>query len=137
MSEIDAMNYLLMNRSVFSTLVLCGVLMPLVVVAVAYLFRNLPAAVRAAAMVNTLIAVVMLTFYTQTAQNGAFMILTSLSEMAANGNAVALNLMTNAGLPVGEAVQAPAWMMGLSAVQVLINLVLSVYVFMFAKWGNS
>ena len=137
MSEIDAMNYLLMNRSVFSTLVLCGVLMPLVVVAVAYLFRNLPTAVRAAAMVNTLIAVVMLTFYTQTAQNGAFMILTSLSEMAANGNAVALNLMTNAGLPVGEAVKAPAWMMGLSAIQVLINLVLSVYVFMFAKWGNS
>ncbi len=137
MSDLDAMNFLLMNRSVFSTLVLCGVLMPLVVVVVAYLFRNLPSSVRAAAMVNTLIAVVMLTFFTMTAQNGAFMLLSVLSEMAANGSEGATNFMTRAGLPIGQTINPPGWLMGFSLVQVMINVALSVYVFMFAKWDKS
>ncbi|GIR82505.1 MAG: hypothetical protein CM15mP84_02530 [Cellvibrionales bacterium] len=61
MSEIDIFGFIGMNRSVFATFFLCGVLMPLAVVIIAYLFRNFPTVVRAGAMVSALIGVVMLT----------------------------------------------------------------------------
>jgi len=81
--------------------------------------------------------VVMLTFFTMTAQNGAFMLLSVLSEMAANGSEGATNFMTRAGLPIGQTINPPGWLMGFSLVQVMINVALSVYVFMFAKWDKS
>ena len=64
MSEIDVFGFIGMNRSIFATFVLCGVLMPLVIVIVAYLFRNFSTVVRGGAMVSSLIGVVMLTFFT-------------------------------------------------------------------------
>ena len=137
MSELDVFGFIGMNRSIFATLFLCGVLMPLAVVIVAYLFRNFSSVIRGGAMVSALIGVVMLTFFTMGAQNAFFMMLTTLSEMAGNGSEVATTFLTSAGMPIGETINPPGWMMALSLVQVVINLVLTVYVFLFAKWENN
>ena len=137
MSELDVFGFIGMNRSIFSTLFLCGVLMPLAVVVVAYLFRHFPGVMRGAAMISTLIGVVMLTFFTMAAQNSFFVMLSTLSEMAGNGSEMATTFLSSANLPTGETINPPGWMMALSLVQVVINLVLTVYVFLFAKWDNS
>ena len=137
MSELDVFGFIGMNRSIFATLFLCGVLMPLAVVIVAYLFRNFSSVIRGGAMVSALIGVVMLTFFTMGAQNAFFLMLTTLSEMAGNGSEVATTFLTSAGMPIGETINPPGWMMALSLVQVVINLVLTVYVFLFAQWENS
>ena len=137
MSELDVFGLIGTNRSIFSTFFLSGVLMPLSVVVVAYLFRNFSNVVRGGAMVSTLIGVVMLTFFSMSSQNALFMMLTMLSEMAGNGSEVATDFLTSAGMPIGETINPPGWMMALSLVQVVINLVLTVYVFLLAKWDNS
>jgi hypothetical protein len=136
MSELDVFGFIGVNRSVFSTLFLCGVLMPLSVVIVAYLFRNFSTTIRGAAMVSALIGVVMLTFFTMGSQNAFFMMLTTLSEMAGNGSEVAADFLNGANLPIGETINPPGWMMALSLVQVVINFVLTVYVFLFAQWDD-
>jgi hypothetical protein len=136
MSELDVFGFIGVNRSVFSTLFLCSVLMPLSVVIVAYLFRNFSTTIRGAAMVSALIGVVMLTFFTMGSQNAFFMMLTTLSEMAGNGSEVAADFLNGANLPIGETINPPGWMMALSLVQVVINFVLTVYVFLFAQWDN-
>ena len=137
MSELDVFGFIGMNRSIFSTLFLCGVLMPLAVVIVAYLFRHFPGVIRGAAMISTLIGVVMLTFFTMAAQNSLFVMLSTLSEMAGNGSEMATTFLSSAYLPIGETINPPGWMMALSLIQVVINLVLTVYVFLFAKWDNG
>ena len=137
MSEIDVFGFIGMNRSIFATFVLCGVLMPLVIVIVAYLFRNFSTVVRGGALVSSLIGVVMLTFFTMSAQNAFFMMLTTLSGMAGAGSDIAANFLSSAGMPVGETINQPGWMMALSLVQVIINIVLTIYVFLFAQWENS
>jgi len=40
-------------------------------------------------------------------------------------------------MPIGETISQPGWMMALSLVQVIINFVLTIYVFLFAQWENS
>ena len=137
MSELDVFGFIGTNRSIFSTFFLCGVLMPLSVVVVAYLFRNFSTVVRGGAMVSALIGVIMLAFFTTAVQNSFFMQLSTLSAMAADGSEIASDFLTRAELPVGETINPPGWMMALSLVQVIINLVLTVYVFLFAQWENS
>ena len=129
MSELDLFGFIGTNRSIFATFFLCGVLMPLGVVIVAYLFRSFPTAIRGGAMVSALIGVVMLTFFSMGSQNAFFMMLTMLSEMAGNGSEAATTFLTSAGMPIGETINPPGWMMALSLIQVVINLVLTVYVF--------
>ena len=137
MSELDVFGFIGTNRSIFATFFLCGVLMPLGVVIIAYLFRNFSTVIRGGAMVSALIGVVMLTFFSMGAQNALFMMLTTLSEMAGNGSEIATDFLTSAGLPIGETINPPGWMMALSLVQIVINLVLTVYVFLFAQWESS
>ena len=88
-------------------------------------------------MASALIGVVMLTFFTMGAQNAFFMMLSTLSEMAGNGSEMATTFLNSANMPIGETINPPGWMMALSLIQVVINLVLTVYVFLFAKWDNS
>ena len=102
MSELDIFGFIGINRSVFATFFLCGVLMPLAVVVIAYLFRNFPTVVRGGAMVSTLIGVVMLTFFSMSSQNALFMMLTMLSEMAGNGSEVATDFLTSAVCRLGD-----------------------------------
>ena len=137
MSEVEIFGMIGANRAVFSTFFLGGVLMPLAVVIIAYLFRNFSSAVRGAAMVSALIGVVMLAFFSMTLQNGFFMMLSSLSSMAGEGSEVALRMLSSANMPIGETITAPAWMTALSLVQIVINLCLTVYVFLFAEWDKN
>ena len=137
MSEVEIFGMIGANRAVFSTFFLGGVLMPLAVVIIAYLFRNFSSAVRGAAMVSALIGVVMLAFFSMTLQNGFFMMLSSLSSMAGEGSEVALRMLSSANMPIGETITAPAWMTALSIVQIVINLCLTVYVFLFAEWDKN
>ena len=137
MSELDLFGFIGLNRSVFATFFLCGILMPLTVVVIAYLFRNFPTIVRSGAMVSALIGVVMLTLFSMSSQNALFMMLTTLSEMAGNGSEVATDFLTSADMPIGETINPPGWMMALSLVQVVINILLTVYVFLLAKWDNN
>ena len=137
MSEVEIFGMIGANRAVFSTFFLGGVLMPLAVVIIAYLFRNFSSAVRGAAMVSALIGVVMLAFFSMTLQNAFFMMLSSLSTMAGEGSEVALRMLSLANMPIGETITAPAWMTALSLVQIVINLCLTVYVFLFAEWDKN
>tara|TARA_X000001036_G_scaffold395982_1_gene397287 strand:- start:133 stop:546 length:414 start_codon:yes stop_codon:yes gene_type:complete len=137
MSEVEIFGMIGANRAVFSTFFLGGVLMPLAVVIIAYLFRNFSSAVRGAAMVSALIGVVMLAFFSMTLQNAFFMMLSSLSTMAGEGSEVALRMLSSANMPIGETITAPAWMTALSIVQIVINLCLTVYVFLFAEWDKN
>ena len=137
MSEVEIFGMIGTNRAIFSTFFLCGVLMPLAVVIIAYLFRNFSSSVRGAAMVSALIGVVMLAFFSMTLQNGFFMMLSSLSSMAGEGSEVALRMLSSANMPIGETITAPAWMTALSIVQIVINLCLTVYVFLFAEWDKN
>ena len=137
MSEVEIFGMIGANRAVFSTFFLGGVLMPLAVVIIAYLFRNFSSAVRGAAMVSALIGVVMLAFFSMTLQNAFFMMLSSLSSMAGEGSEVALRMLSSANMPIGETITAPAWMTALSIVQIVINLCLTVYVFLFAEWDKN
>jgi hypothetical protein len=137
MSEVEIFGMIGTNRAIFSTFFLCGVLMPLAVVIIAYLFRNFSSAVRGAAMVSALIGVVMLAFFSMTLQNGFFMMLSSLSSMAGEGSEVALRMLSSANMPIGETITAPAWMTALSIVQIVINLCLTFYVFLFAEWDKN
>ena len=137
MSEVEIFGMIGTNRAIFSTFFLCGVLMPLAVVIIAYLFRNFSSAVRGAAMVSALIGVVMLAFFSMTLQNAFFMMLSSLSTMAGEGSEVALRMLSSANMPIGETITAPAWMTALSIVQKVINLCLTVYVFLFAEWDKN
>ena len=88
-------------------------------------------------MVSALIGVIMLTFFTTASQNAFFMMLTTLSGMAADGSESATRMLTSANLPIGETIDPPGWMMALSLVQIVINLCLTVYVFLFAQWDKS
>jgi len=137
MSEVEIFGMIGANRAVFSTFFLGGVLMPLAVVIIAYLFRNFSSAIRGAAMVSALIGVVMLAFFSMTLQNTFFMMLSSLSTMAGEGSEVALRMLSSANMPIGETITAPAWMTALSLVQIVINLCLTVYVFLFAEWDKN
>jgi hypothetical protein len=57
--------------------------------------------------------------------------------MAAEGSESATRMLTSANLPIGETIDPPSWMMALSMVQIAINLCLTVYVFLFARWDKS
>ena len=137
MSEIEIFGMIGANRAVFSTFFLCGVLMPLAVVVIAYLFRNFSSTIRGATMVSALIGVVMLAFFSMTIQNSLFMMLSTLSGMAGEGSEIALRMFTSANMPIGETISAPVWMNVLSLVQIVINLCLTVYVFLFAEWDKN
>ena len=136
MNELELFNFMQNNRIIFSNFFLSGVLFSFVVVAVAYLFRNLPVAVRFGAMISSIIGLVMLAMFTTIVQNVAFEQLSTLSQMAANGSEVASNFILNRGINPGDEVTPPSWFLLLGFGQIAINLVLTIYIFMFAEWGD-
>jgi len=136
MSEIQLLEFMQSNRILFVLWFMVGTLMPIGVIFAAYMFRNFEVRIRGAAMVSALIGVVMLALFSTQTQNVFYSQLTSLSQMAAAGSEVAKNAMTAVGLPIGQTISPPGWMVGLSIVQVLINLVLTVYLFVIAKWKD-
>ncbi len=136
MNELELFSFMQNNRIIFSNFFLSGVLFSFVVVAVAYLFRNLPSVVRFGAMISSIIGLLMLAMFTTIVQNIAFEQLGTLSQMAANGSEIASNFIINRGINPGDEVSPPMWFMALGIAQIAINLVLTVYIFMFAKWDS-
>ena len=136
MTDIQLLEFMQGNRMVFAMWFLVGTLTPIGVIFAAYMFRNFEVRIRGAAMVSALIGVVMLTLFSTQTQNVFYSQLTTMSQMAANGSETAKNLMTMAGMPIGQTISPPAWMVGLSILQILINLVLTVYLFVIAKWKD-
>lgn len=134
MSDIELIGFMQGNRELFAAWFLVGTLMPIGVIFAAYMFRGFDMQYRAAAMVSALIGVLMLAFFTNQTQTVFFSQLSSLSQMASGGSETAKNIMTMTGLPIGQTISPPGWMVGLSIVQILINLVLTVYLFVLAKW---
>ena len=136
MNELELFSFMQNNRIIFSNFFLSGVLFSFVVVAVAYLFRNLPSVVRFGAMISSIIGLLMLAMFTTIVQNIAFEQLGTLSQMAANGSEIASNFIMNRGINPGDEVSPPMWFMALGFIQIAINLALTVYIFMLAKWDN-
>ena len=136
MNELELFSFMQNNRIIFSNFFLSGVLFSFVVVAVAYLFRNLPSVVRFGAMISSIIGLLMLAMFTTIVQNIAFEQLSTLSQMAANGSEIASNFIINRGINPGDEVSPPMWFMALGFIQIAINLALTVYIFMYAKWDS-
>lgn len=134
MSDIQLLEFMQGNRQLFAMWFLVGTVMPIGVIFAAYMFRGFEIQYRAAAMTSALIGVLLLAFFTNASQTVFYSQLSTMSQMAAAGSETAQNLMTMAGLPIGQTISPPAWMVGLSIVQILINLALTVYLFVLAKW---
>ena len=137
MSEIELLTSMQSNRDIFVNYVLVQTLMAAVIVYVAYMFRTLPTVVKAAAMVGSVISILLVTFFATGTQTVFYASATTMSEMAGNGSEVATSFMNSVGLPVGDPVSQPGWMTILSVIQVIINLVVTIYIFLLAKWGDE
>ena len=129
MSEIDIFGFIGMSVSFATFFMACS---PLAVVIIAYLFRN-PTVVRAGAMVSALIGVVMLTFSRVRRTASSLHSARSARWQEWLKSRPAFSLRQVCRLRNHQT----GWMMALSLVQVIINLVLTVYVFLFAQWDNS
>lgn len=137
MSEIELLTSMQSNRAIFVNYVLVQTLMAAVIVYVAFMFRHLPTVVRAAAMVGSIISILLVTFFATGTQTVFYASATTMSEMAGNGSELATSFMNNVGLPAGDPVSQPAWMTVFSVIQLIINLVITIYIFMLAKWGDE
>ena len=135
MTDIQILEAIANNRMLFTQFMLIGTIMPIGVVFVAYMFRDFSTTIRGAAMISALIGVIFLAFFSASVQGVLFQLLSSMSQLASGGESViATRVMASLQVPAGEVVSAPTWMNVLSIVQIVINLVLTVYVFLFAKW---
>lgn len=137
MTEIELFQFMQGNRQIFSTYYLTGTIMPIGVIFAAYMFRGFDAPVRYAAMGSALIGVIMLFVFINGTQTVFYGQLTTLSQLAASGSDVAKSALTTFGMPIGQTISPPIWMVALSLIQILINLVLTVYLFAFAKWEKN
>lgn len=135
MTDTQLFDAIMGNRMLFTQWFIAGILMPLVVIYSAYMFRNFSIQIRGAALASALVGVVFLSFFSMTVQNIFFDLLSSMSTLAAAGESqMAKNIVASLNVEAGQAVTQPTWMMIAGTAQVLINLVLTVYLFIYAKW---
>ncbi len=137
MSELELLTSMQANRAIFVNYVLAQTLMAAVIVYIAYVFRKLPSSVRAAAMVGSVISILLVTFFVTGTQTVFYSSVTMMSEMAGNGSELATTFMNSVGMEAGEPVSQPMWMTLLSVIQVIINLGVTIYIYMFANWGEE
>lgn len=137
MSELELLTSMQANRAIFVNYVLAQTLMAAVIVYIAYVFRKLPSSVRAAAMVGSVISILLVTFFVTGTQTVFYSSVTMMSEMAGNGSELATTFMNSVGMEAGEPVSQPMWMTLLSVIQVIINLGVTIYIYMFANWGDE
>ena len=133
-STVQLFEFMGVNRSLFVQWVLIGTLTSLVVVYVAHTFRNLPTPVRAGAMVSSIIGIISIFIYSSTVQNIFLDQLNALQTLANSGSEPAREFLSNNGIALTGEITPPFFMTILPLAQVAINLVLTVYLFLFAKW---
>jgi len=133
-STVQLFEFMGVNRSLFVQWVLIGTLTSLVVVYVAHTFRNLPTPVRAGAMVSSIIGIISIFIYSSTVQNIFLDQLNALQTLANSGSEPAREFLSNNEIALTGEITPPFFMTILPLAQVAINLVLTVYLFLFAKW---
>ena len=133
-STVQLFEFMGVNRSLFVQWVLIGTLTSLVVVYVAHTFRNLPTPVRAGAMVSSIIGIISIFIYSSTVQNIFLDQLNALQTLANSGSEPAKEFLSNNEITLTGEIKPPFFMTILPLAQVVINLVLTVYLFLFAKW---
>lgn len=133
-STIQLFEFMGVNRSLFVQWVLIGTLTSLVVVYVAHTFRNLPIPVRAGAMVSSIIGIISIFIYSSTIQNIFLDQLSALQTLANSGSELARAFLSDNEIAITGEIKPPFFMTILPLAQVAINLVLTVYLFLFAKW---
>ena len=133
-STVQLFEFMGVNRSLFFQWVLIGTLTSLVVVYVAHTFRNLPTPVRAGAMVSSIIGIISIFIYSSTVQNIFLDQLNALQTLANSGSEPAREFLSNNEIALTGEITPPFFMTILPLAQVAINLVLTVYLFLFAKW---
>ena len=133
-STVQLFEFMGVNRSLFVQWVLIGTLTSLVVVYVAHTFRNLPTPVRAGAMVSSIIGIISIFIYSSTVQNIFLDQLNALQTLANSGSEPAREFLSNNEIALTGEITPPFLMTILPLAQVAINLVLTVYLFLFAKW---
>lgn len=133
-STVQLFEFMGVNRSLFVQWVLIGTLTSLVVVYVAHTFRNLPTPVRAGAMVSSIIGIISIFIYSSTVQNIFLDQLNALQTLANSGSEPAKEFLSNNEIALTGEIKPPFFMTILPLAQVVINLVLTVYIFLFAKW---
>ena len=133
-STVQLFEFMGVNRSLFVQWVLIGTLTSLVVVYVAHTFRNLPTLVRAGAMVSSIIGIISIFIYSSTVQNIFLDQLNALQTLANSGSEPAKEFLSNNEIALTGEIKPPFFMIILPLAQVVINLVLTVYLFLFAKW---
>ena len=133
-STVQLFEFMGVNRSLFVQWVLIGTLTSLVVVYVAHTFRNLPTPVRAGAMVSSIIGIISIFIYSSTVQNIFLDQLNALQTLANSGSEPAKEFLSNNEIALTGEIKPPFFMTILPLAQVVINLALTVYLFLFAKW---
>ena len=133
-STVQLFEFMGVNRSLFVQWVLIGTLTSLVVVYVAHTFRNLPTPVRAGAMVSSIIGIISIFIYSSTVQNIFLDQLNALQTLANSGSEPAKEFLSDNEIALTGEIKPPFFMTILPLAQVVINLVLTVYLFLFAKW---
>ena len=133
-STVQLFEFMGVNRSLFVQWVLIGTLTSLVVVYVAHTFRNLPTPVRVGAMVSSIIGIISIFIYSSTVQNIFLDQLNALQTLANSGSEPAKEFLSNNEIALTGEITPPFFMTILPLAQVAINLVLTVYLFLFAKW---
>lgn len=133
-NTVQLFEFMGVNRSLFVQWVLIGTLTSLVVVYVAHTFRNLPTLVRAGAMVSSIIGIISIFIYSSTVQNIFLDQLNALQTLANSGSEPAKEFLSNNEIALTGEIKPPFFMIILPLAQVVINLVLTVYLFLFAKW---
>ena len=131
---VQLFEFMGVNRSLFVQWVLIGTLTSLVVVYVAHTFRNLPTPVRAGAMLSSIIGIISIFIYSSTVQNIFLDQLNALQTLANSGSEPAKEFLSNNEIALTGEIKPPFFMTILPLAQVVINLVLTVYIFLFAKW---
>ena len=137
MTELELWNLAVENRQVYGLYNLGYGMLSLVIIVIAYLVRHQPMWVRS---LSAAIAVYFI-FNTFTmlagSQGGFFGLASTMSSMAAEGNAPLMKaFMTANGMTVGAPVTPPAWQM-LGPLAMLVHAGLSVYLFVAAKWDGA
>ena len=133
-STIQLFEFMGVNRSLFVQWVLIGTLTSLVVVYVAHTFRSLPMPARAGAMVSSIIGIISIFIYSATIQNIFIDQLGALQTLANSGSESAKAFLVDNEIALTGEIKTPFFMSILPLAQVAINVVLTVSLFLFAKW---
>lgn len=137
MNEAELFNLAIGNRQVFGLYNISYGMLSLVIIIIAYLVRFQPMWFRGASAAIAVYFIFNTFMITMASQNAFLGLLTTLSGMAANGEAPLMaQAMTNAGRELGSAWKLAPWQM-LGPLAMLGHAGLTIYLFTMAKWGGN